>query len=71
MILNREEELKYKVYVDRICLEHVSEFRYLGCVLNESGTDKAECSRKVVSGGRVICAIRSLVNARNLQLKYV
>ena len=25
---------------------HVSEFKYLGCVLDESGTDEAECHRK-------------------------
>ena len=28
-------------------LEHVSEFKYLGCVLDESGADEAECRRKV------------------------
>ena len=41
MILNEEKELEYEVHVDRICLEHVSEFKYLECVLNESGTDEA------------------------------
>ena len=59
------------VYIDRIRFEHVSEFKYLECVLDESGTDEAECSRKVVSGRRVAGAIRSLVNARDLQLKCV
>ena len=39
------------------------------CVLNESGTDEAECSRKMESGRRVAGAIRSLVNARSLQLE--
>ena len=34
---------------DGIRLEHVSEFKYLGCVLNESGTEVAECSRMVAS----------------------
>ena len=34
-----------------IRLDHVSEFQYLGCVLDESGTDEAECSWKVESGG--------------------
>ena len=42
----------------------------MGCVLDESGTDGAECSRKVVSGGRVAGAIRSLFNARDLHLEY-
>ena len=28
------EELECEVCVDRICLEHVSEFKYLGCVLD-------------------------------------
>ena len=46
------------------------EFNYLSCVLDESGTDGAECSRKVVSERMVVGAIRSLVNARDLQLEY-
>ena len=50
-------------------MEHVSEFKYLGCVLDESGTDGEECSRKVASGRRVAGPIRSLVNARDLQLE--
>ena len=38
------------------------------CALDESGTDGAECSRKVASGRRVTGAIRFIVNARDLQL---
>ena len=38
-------------------------------VLNESGTDGAECSRKVARGRRVACAFRCLVNARDLQFE--
>ena len=52
-----------------IHLEHVSEFKCLECILDESGTDGAECNRKVLSGRRVADAIRSLVNARDLQLQ--
>ena len=52
-----------------ICLEHVSEFKYLGWVLDKSGTDETECSRKVESGSRIAGVIRSLVNARSLQLQ--
>ena len=37
-------------FIRRDSLEHVSEFKYLGCVLDESGTDGAECSRKVARG---------------------
>ena len=55
--------------MDEIRLEHVSEFKYLGCVLDDSGADEAECSRKVASGRKVAGAIRSLVNARNFQLE--
>ena len=47
MILNGEEGLESEVHVDGVHLEHVSEFKYLVCVLDESGTDGAECSRKV------------------------
>ena len=38
-------------------------------VFDESGIDEAECRRTVVSGRRVEGAIRSLVNARSLQLE--
>ena len=68
-LLGEEEGFECEVSVDGICLEHVSEFKYLGCVFDESGTDEAECSRKVASGRRVSDAIRSLVNARTLQLE--
>ena len=37
----------------RIRLEHVSEFKHLGCVLDVSGTDEGECSSKMASGRRV------------------
>ena len=65
--LNGEEGLEYVIRIDRMQLEHVSEFKYLGCVLYESGTDEAECCRQVSSGKRVEGVIRSLVNARCLQ----
>ena len=54
------------LYIDGIRLEQVSEFKYLVCVLDESGSDEAECSRKVASGRRVAGAITSLVNVRVL-----
>ena len=53
-----------EVHVDGVHLEHVSEFKYLGCVLDKAGIDGTECSRKVAN------AIRSLVNARDLQIEY-
>ena len=65
MVLNGEEGSECEVHVDGIRLEHASEFKYFRCVLDEAG---AECSRKV-GNGRVAGAIRSLVNARNLQLE--
>ena len=43
MVLNGEEGLECEVHVDGIHLEHVSEFKYLGCVLDESGTNGAVC----------------------------
>ena len=57
-----------KVNADEDRLEHVSELKYFGCVLDEAGTDGAECSRKVASGKRVAGVIRSLVNARDLKI---
>ena len=35
MVLNGEEGLDCEVHVDGIQLEYVSEFKYLGCVLDE------------------------------------
>ena len=67
MVLGVEEGLKCEVYVARIHLEHVSEFKYLGCVLDESGSDEAEYSRKVASERRVQVLL-GLVNARSLQI---
>ena len=37
--------------------------------MDESGTDEAECRRKMASGRRIVGAIKSLVNARDLQLE--
>ena len=39
--------------------------------MDESGADEGEFYRKVVSGRKVACAIRSLVNARGLQFECV
>ena len=41
----------------------------MGCVLDGSGTDGAECSEKVASGRRVAGTNRSLFNTRSLQLQ--
>ena len=37
--------------------------------MDESGTDGGECSRKVASGRGVAGVVKSLVNARDLQLE--
>ena len=67
MVLNGEERLECEVHVDGICLEYVSELKYLGCVLDKSSTDGEECSKRVASGRRIALSIRSLVNIRDLQ----
>ena len=67
MVMNGKDVLECEVYIDGVCLEHVSKFKYLGCVLDKAGTDWAECSRKAASGSRVVGAIWSLVNARDLK----
>ena len=45
--------LKYEVCVNEIRLEQVSEFKYWGCVLSESGIDEVDSSRKVSSERRL------------------
>ena len=42
MVLGGEEGLQSEIRVDWERLEKVSEFKYLGYVLDESGTDIAE-----------------------------
>ena len=49
-------------------LDNVSKFKYLACGLDESGTDVAECCKKVVSGRKVAGATRSLINFMGLPL---
>ena len=44
-----EEEFECEIHVGVARLEHVSEFNYLGCVLDESDTDEEECRRKVAN----------------------
>ena len=39
IVRNGEEGLECKIHVDGIRLEHISEFKYMGCVLGESGTN--------------------------------
>ena len=70
MLLGGKEGLECVVCVNAIRLEHISEFKYLECVFDESGTDEAECGRKVASGRRVAGATRSLVNVRSLQFEF-
>ena len=47
----------------------MSEFKYLECILDESGTDEARCHKKVARMRRVAGTFRFLVNARGLQLE--
>ena len=46
MVLNVEVGLECEVRVDVMRLEHASDFRYLGCVLDELGTYGAESRRR-------------------------
>ena len=57
MVLGREEEYNYEIQVDGVQLEKISEFRYLRCVLDESGTDVAEY-QKVKKERKAAGAIR-------------
>ena len=50
-------------------LEEMSKFKYLGWVLDELRTDVAKCHRHGGRERKFAGAIRSLVNARGLQLE--
>ena len=62
MVLSGEDGLE----CNSIRLDHIPKFKCLECVLDDSGTDEAECSRKVPNERRVASAIGSLVNVRVL-----
>ena len=62
--------MEYEVHVNRIHLDHVSKFKYFGSVLDESRKDREECNEKEASGRTVAGAVKSLVNARDLQLEW-
>ena len=53
MVLSGEEGLECEVCVYWVRLDHAFQFKYLGCVLDESGTYEAECSREVASERRL------------------
>ena len=61
--------MECEVCVNGTRLEHVSEFKYLGCVLEESSRDEEGCRRNLANGRRAAGVIRSLVNARGLRLQ--
>ena len=56
VVVNVDEELECEVHVYKIHLEHVSEFKYLGCWMNQ--VQMEQCSRRM-NGRRVAGAIRS------------
>ena len=64
-----DEHMQCQIMLDGEQLEQVSEFKYLGYMLDDKGTDDAECGRKVSSGRKVAGDIKSLVNAKGLSLK--
>ena len=58
MILGGEEELVCEDFMDGTQLECVSELKYFGCILSESGTGVAERRRKEESGMKGAVAMR-------------
>ena len=56
-----KERTPCRILLDGEQLEQVSEFKYLGYMLDERGTDDAECNKKVVSGRKVSGAIKALM----------
>ena len=45
MVMNGEEGLESNIHIDGTHLEQVSEFIYLGYVLDKSSRDEVDCSR--------------------------
>ena len=53
MVKNGDERLECEIHVDGICLEHVSEFKFLGCVfwMNQVQIRQNMVRRWQVGGG--------------------
>jgi hypothetical protein len=68
MVMNGVD-VQCHVEVDGVQLEQVSEFKYLGYMIENKGGDDAECDRKVSNGRRVAGAITTMGNAKNLNLE--
>ena len=66
LVLGGEKGFKREIRVGRSRLEQVLEFKYLRCVMGESGTDVAVCIRMVASGRKVAGTIRSLIDDMGL-----
>ena len=56
--------MECEILVNEMQLEHMSQFKYLGCVLDESVMDVAEFYMNVASGRKSEFFIRSWVNVR-------
>ena len=70
MVLDGEKVSICEILVDRTRLLELSEFKYLECVLDETGGSDAGCCRKVTSGRKVASAVRSLMKAKGLQFEH-
>src|SRR5678816_842231 len=68
MVLSEDSSL-CKVMLDGEQLEQMSEFKYLGYMVDEKGPNDAECSMKVVNGRKMAGAIKSLVDVKGISLE--
>ena len=65
-----EENTQCQIILDCKQLEQVTEFKYLGYMLNEKGMNDTEYGKKVTSGKKVAGAIKPLVNAKRLSCEH-
>ena len=71
MIVGENVDHACEVRMNGHVLERVNDFKYLGSVVNDRGTDVDDCNARVASGRKVAGAIRLLVNERNLNMSCV
>ena len=69
MLGGREDRYVRSLWKGSRSMEHVSEFTYLGFVLDDLGTDGAERYGKMGNGRKVVDAIRYLVSSTRLQFE--
>ena len=69
MVMERGTDTQCRICLNEQVLENVSEFKYLGSVLNKDGSLGSEVEERVKQGRKVSGALKSVTRNRNVNVK--